>query len=157
MASKKKILVFLLIPLLVVAILVPLLLLRGPDTPPPSPKFIILSPSEIIYYSTTTQITINITTEDIDLPTIWYRLYNETASTWVDPANVTWSVPTVKTLGQGGEYTLYAWANDSAGLTWTANVSFTMFHEFVYDGDTIISGSLTVGPFQKVIFRNGVV
>ncbi|MFX1296672.1 MAG: hypothetical protein ACFFD2_17670 [Promethearchaeota archaeon] len=152
----KKIGIIILIAVIIIGILVPVFLLtrRPPDTTPPTIE--ILSPTNTTYISQTTQITINLNCPDSDVHTIWYRLFNQTGGSWVDPTNITWTSSIPKTLGQGGVYILYAWANDTHGLISSpATVTFTMYHEIIYSGDHVFTSSFTVEPYQKVIFQNG--
>ncbi|MFX1294171.1 MAG: hypothetical protein ACFFD2_04855 [Promethearchaeota archaeon] len=152
----KKILIIILIAMITVGILVPVFLLtrRHLDTIPPTIE--ILSPTNTTYFSQTTQIIINFNCSDSDVDTIWYRLYNQTGGDWVDPTNITWTSSTPKTLGKGGVYTLYAWANDTHGLISSAAiVTFTMYHEIIYSGNQVFASTFTVDTYQKVIFQNG--
>ncbi len=120
-----------------------------PDVP-------VLSPVNTTYTSQTTQITININDYDLSIDTIWYRIYNETEGAWVDPTNLTWTPPTYRTLGSGGVFTVYVWANDTQGRTTMAPpVTFTMIHEIIYSGDHAFTSDFVVGLYEKVIFQDG--
>lgn len=157
MFNKKKIYAIILVMGITIAIVVPVLLLTGgrpADNTPPTIQ--ILSPTNTTYISQTTQVTIDITSSDLNIDTIWYRVFNETAGTWVDPVNVTWTATIQKTIGKG-VYTIYVWANDSYGRTSTmASETFTMIHEIQYSGDTVFPVGLTVGVYEKVVFRDGI-
>jgi hypothetical protein len=150
----KKLYAIILIAAISVAIIVPIVLLQR-KAPVPL-NLSILSPTAITYTSQTTQITVNLDVQGSDIDTIWYRIYNETGTSWLDANNVTWTSSTSRTLGEGGVYTLYAWVNDTAGNEKTAKVTFTMYHEIVYQGDTVFSNSVVVGLYQKMIFRSGI-
>ncbi len=108
------------------------------------------------YTSQTTQIIIDINNSDLNIDTIWYRIYNNTDAAWVDSSNLTWTTPTNRTLGKGGVYTLYVWANDTHGRYTSASpVTFTMIHGIIYSGNRAFTYDFVVGPYQKVIFQDG--
>lgn len=155
----KKIYALILICGIAIGLLIPVLILtipaHTPDTKPPSLQ--VLSPINATAISPTASIRIDINCSDTDVDTIWYRIYNNTDSTWVDPTNLTWTTPCWKTLGKGAVYTLYAWANDTSGnkVHSPTSVIFTLIHQFTYAGDHTFSSSLIVGKYQQVIFIAG--
>jgi hypothetical protein len=152
--NKKKLYTILLAGLITVAILVPVLILMRPGGPTPL-SLSILSPTSTTYTSETTQITISLDAQGSDLDTVWYRIYNETDGAWVDPANITWTTSTIRTLGQGGVYTLYTWVNDSTGTTLSVNLSFTMIQFVIIEGDTVFPSAWTIDAYQKYVLRHG--
>jgi hypothetical protein len=87
--------------------------------------------------------------------TIWFRIYNETDGAWVHGSNVTWSTSTVQFLGLSGVYTLYAWANDTAGTTVAANVTFTIIHEVTITGDITFASGQIIRQHDRWTLRNG--
>jgi hypothetical protein len=148
--DKKKLIAIMLVAVLSVAVLVPILILRR-STPL---SLSIISPNSTTYTSETTQITVNLEARGDDLDTVWYRIYNETDSAWIDPSNVTWTTATTRTLGQGGVFTLYAWANDSSGNLKAATIQFTMYKLVIIESDTAFPNGWTVGEYEKYILRN---
>ncbi|HUX99637.1 MAG TPA: Ig-like domain-containing protein [Candidatus Deferrimicrobium sp.] len=126
MQKKRLLIVILLAAVITIGILVPVLLLTGkPAADKIPPTIQILSPTNTSY--TSQQIDVNFTTSDSDVHTIWYRIHDDTAGTWVDLTNLTWTFLIQRTLTQDAVYTLYVWANDTAGNTATVlSVSFTI-------------------------------
>ncbi|MFX1295002.1 MAG: hypothetical protein ACFFD2_09150 [Promethearchaeota archaeon] len=120
------------------------------------PTLLFLSPINTTYFSQIPQININLDSPDLNIDKFWYRLYNETDGGWVDSTNITWTSPIQKTLGKGGVYTLYAWANDTLGcISSMINITFTMYHEIIYSGNHVFTSTFTVDTYQKVFFQNG--
>ncbi|NVM52743.1 MAG: hypothetical protein HWN66_03485, partial [Candidatus Helarchaeota archaeon] len=150
MPSKKLLYVVVFSAIITVAILVPVLLLTRGESPTP---FRILSPTNTIYESQTTEININIATPD-DVDMVWYRIYEETASSWLDPSNITWTTAVNRPLGAGAVFTLHAWMNDSSGAIRTTSVTFTMIRVFLYSADFVFPSTYTVGQYQKLILQN---
>jgi hypothetical protein len=119
------------------------------------PRVAIVSPTNTTYFSETTQITIELDSPDFNIDTFWYRIYNATDGSWVDPTNVTWTAIGQRTLGKG-IYTLYAWANDTQGrFASMQSVTFTMYQDIIYSGDHVFSADILVGVYQRVVFQNG--
>ncbi|MHA1266171.1 MAG: hypothetical protein ACTSRS_13140 [Candidatus Helarchaeota archaeon] len=73
------------------------------------PTVIIETPLNTTYNSNT--VSVNLSSPDTDLDTLWYRVRNETS--WIT-SNLTWSAGAELNLPDG-IYTLYAWANDTKG------------------------------------------
>jgi len=153
MRAKVKLYSIIIICGIIIGILVPVLLLTGRQADNTPPNIIITSPTSKTYISQV--ITVNFTTTDSDVQTIWYRIHNDTAGTWVDLNNLTWSSPIQRSLGQGGVYTLYVWANDTQGHTSTESVVFTMIHEIIITGNHVFATDFVVTLYQKVIFQDG--
>ncbi|MHA1278255.1 MAG: outer membrane protein assembly factor BamB family protein [Candidatus Helarchaeota archaeon] len=78
------------------------------DTIPP--MAIIDSPVNSMYPTETIDITLS--SDDTDVHTFWYRIYDDTNNTWVDNNIVIWNQTVQRTLSDGN-YTLYAWCNDT--------------------------------------------
>ena len=155
MRTKMKLYSIIIICGIIIGILVPFLFLTGRQADTTPPIINIISPTNKTYISQSTQLMINFTVSDPNLDIIWYRIYNETNGVWVDSSNLTWSSPFQRSLGQGGVYTLYVWANDTYGHTSTESVVFTMIHEILMTGDHMLSTDLVVTLYQKVIFQDG--
>ncbi|NVM31033.1 MAG: hypothetical protein HWN65_19485 [Candidatus Helarchaeota archaeon] len=92
----------------------------GIDTVPPNVT--IQSPGNQTYYEV--PILINLTSDDSDLDTIWYRFFNVTLGDWLDTTNLTYTGVTERTSWDG-QYILYAWANDTHGNV--QNTAATIF------------------------------
>ncbi len=75
----------------------------------------IISPTNSIYNTST--ILLNISAQDANLDTIWYN-WNGTNITYINPINLIYNL--------GGNYTIFAWANDSAGNINSTSVEFTI-------------------------------
>ncbi|MFX1294925.1 MAG: ABC transporter substrate-binding protein [Promethearchaeota archaeon] len=119
-----KIVIFLIV-MIFIAVLVPVLILIFRPTDKTPPTIQILTPTNTKYMDH--QIDINFTTSDSDVDTIWYRIYDDTAGTWYDLTNITWTSLTQRTLTFDKSYTLYVWANDTAGnIANAVTVSFTI-------------------------------
>ncbi len=78
------------------------------DTIPPTA--IIDSPTNMSYNTET--IDIALSTKDIDVDTFWYRIYNDSSNSWVDSNIIIWNQTVQRILGNGN-YTVYAWCNDT--------------------------------------------
>ncbi|MFX1293693.1 MAG: hypothetical protein ACFFD2_02365 [Promethearchaeota archaeon] len=123
MPTKK--IVIILIAVIAIGILVPVFLLTMKTTDTTPPTIQILSPISTTYI--VQYININFSTSDSDVDTIWYRIYGNTAGSWIDPTNITWTSLSQRTLSQDGSYTLYVWANDTVGNIANAKIiSFTI-------------------------------
>ncbi len=62
------------------------------------------------------QIQIILTSPDPDVSKMFYRIFNESKESWLDPTNITWTQPVFRSLAPG-EYTIWAWATDSGDWT----------------------------------------
>jgi hypothetical protein len=154
MLTKKTLIAIVLVAVITVSILVPVLILTSQDNTPPTLQ--IISPIKTRYFSQTSQITIDLASPDSNIDTIWYRLYNETGGSWVDPTIVVYTGGCQRVLGNGGVYILYAWANDTQGrVAPVQSVTFTLYKEIIYSGNHAFSSNFTVETYQKVIFQNG--
>ncbi|MFX0132728.1 MAG: DUF1349 domain-containing protein [Candidatus Hodarchaeota archaeon] len=74
------------------------------------PDLEILSPINQSY--NTNDINITLLSNDYDVDTMFYSLYNWSDGTWVDMDNKTYTESEIRTLGDG-YYALYAWVNDT--------------------------------------------
>jgi len=77
-----------------------------------APSVAILSPLNQTYSDL--QILINLTSGAPDLGAIWYRVFNRSLGSWLDLMNVIYTTPVLRSLPEG-IYSIYAWANDTAG------------------------------------------
>jgi len=157
MLTKKTIIAIVLVAVITVGILVPVLILTSqPPVDNSPPTLQIIAPINTRYFSQTSQVNIDLASPDSNIDTLWYRLYNETDGSWFDPTNVTWTGLCQRALGNGGIYTLYAWANDTLGrISSMQSVTFTMYLEIIHSGNHIFSSDFTIETYQKVIFQNG--
>jgi hypothetical protein len=153
MMENKKLYAIILIAVITVAILVPVLLLTRHKIET-TLGISIVSPTNTTYISQNPQITVNLNVQGSNIDTVCYRIYNETGSAWVDSTNLTWIGATIRNIGQGGVYILYAWVNNSLGMTQTANQTFTVIREYLIDVDTVFANSWTIGEYQKYILRD---
>jgi len=60
----------------------------------------------------TEQIEIILTTPDLDVSKMWYRIYDVERGDWLDPTNITWTEPVFRSL-KPSTYAIWAWANDT--------------------------------------------
>jgi hypothetical protein len=156
MLTKKTLIAIVLIAVITVGILVPVLILTSQPPVDTRPTLQIVTPINTVYFSQTAQVNIDFASPDSDIDTIWYRLYNETEGDWFDPANITFTGLCQRALGNGGIYTLYAWANDTRGhISSMQSVTFTMYQVIIYSGNIAFPSNLTIETYQKVIFQNG--
>ncbi|NVM29627.1 MAG: immune inhibitor A [Candidatus Helarchaeota archaeon] len=90
-----------------------------------APTVTILSPTNDTYLSTS--VWINLSSAASDLDSIWYRIYSNSTSDWLDPLNITWSDP-IQRIFSDGYYTLYVWANDTFGNvpSYPKSINFTI-------------------------------
>jgi len=85
------------------------------------PKVTIISPQNKTY--TTSNINVNLSCNIANVHTFWYRIRNSTQ--WLT-GNLTWT-PGTNVILNDGLYSLFAWANDSAGVKSNpAKVTFTV-------------------------------
>ena len=78
------------------------------DTTPPTA--IIIAPLHDFYKSET--IDVKLSSNDIDVDTFWYKIYNNSNHNWVDENIIIWNETIQRTFGNGN-YTIYAWCNDT--------------------------------------------
>ncbi len=88
------------------------------DTVPPTAA--IDSPLASVY--STNEVFINLSSTDTDVASYWYRSFNRTGMQWIDSSNITWTGNLLRAFPEGN-YSLFAWANDTAGNIQTATVS----------------------------------
>ncbi len=62
------------------------------------------------------EIEIVLSSPALDLDQMWYRVYDDEDDKWLDAANNTWTEAITRTF-EPGEYTIYAWANDTGDWT----------------------------------------
>ena len=62
------------------------------------------------------EIEIALSSPALDLDQMWYRVYDDEDDKWLDTANNTWTGAITRTF-EHGEYTIYAWANDTGDWT----------------------------------------
>lgn len=93
------------------------------DTIPPTLS--IISPLNESY--DITNILVNLSSSALDLDSLWYRIYNLTDGSWIDPYNITWTEVTSRILSEG-VFRLFAWVNDTNGneMPVPINVTFTI-------------------------------
>ncbi|MBD3227998.1 MAG: hypothetical protein GF329_07395 [Candidatus Lokiarchaeota archaeon] len=101
------------------------------------PQVNILSPQIKTY--ATSKIWLNLTCNDVNLNSTWYRIYNVSDSLWNTPRNITWNNDILLHFTDQKTYRLYAWVNDSAGNEQKINVSVEFSVDFSVPSITIIS------------------
>lgn len=112
-----------------------------------APSITILSPVNDTYHLTT--ILINFTSSAADLHVIWYRVYSNTQTVWVDSSNISWTTPIQRVFSEGS-YTLYVWANDTHGnekrtselLLFTIDIAPEILSISIINGTTYHSGTI---------------
>ncbi|MHA1271286.1 MAG: hypothetical protein ACTSPY_15950 [Candidatus Helarchaeota archaeon] len=97
----------------------------------------ILSPQPQTY--TTTTIWVNLTCNDANWNSTWYRIYNISDSQWLTPTNVSWTTNTTIILQDQKTYQIFAWVNDSAGNVQDINISITFSIDISAPSITIIA------------------
>ncbi|MHA1231352.1 MAG: hypothetical protein ACTSPQ_11960 [Candidatus Helarchaeota archaeon] len=85
------------------------------------PTVSILSPISQTY--TTNYIWLNLTCNDVNWNSTWYRIYNVSDSVWATSNNISWNDDILLYFEDGKTYRLYAWVNDSAGNYQNTNVT----------------------------------